>query len=233
MELFLKKSNNFGILIFRGIFEDNSIKTIYYKEIKTESLCEIETSLDYIENNLNYSFKSFTIDGRKGVIQLLERKYPNIPIQVCQYHQKATIRRYLTLNPKLECSLKLKELIKNLCSYNKEEFTKEFNDLENKYKDFLKEKTEITTESVDCTKIIKTTYKHKRIRSAIRSLKTNLPYLFTYREDKYKHLNIPNTTNICEGLFGSIKPKITIHRGLKINRKKQMFLNLLDINNKK
>ena len=216
MELFLKKSNNIGILIFRGIFENNSIKTIYYKEIKTESLYEIETSLHYIENNLNYSFKSFTIDGRKGVIELLKRKYPNIPIQLCQYHQKAIIRRYLTLNPKLECSIELNKLMKNLCLYNKEEFIKEFNNLENKYKDFLKEKTEIIIELKDYIKVIKKSYKHKRIRSAIKSLRTNLPYLFTYKEDKYKYLNIPNTTNICEGLFGSIKPKITIHRGLKI-----------------
>ena len=100
--------------------------------------------------------------------------------------------------------------------------------MENKYKDFLKEKTETIIELKDYIKVIKRTYKHKRIRSAIRSLRTNLPYLFTYKEDKYKDLNIPNTTNICEGLFGSIKPKITIHRGINKKNKHNMFIKLLE-----
>jgi hypothetical protein len=46
---------------------------IYIKDIKTENLTILEECLKYIENTLNYPFLSFTIDGRKGVIQLLER----------------------------------------------------------------------------------------------------------------------------------------------------------------
>jgi len=36
-------------------------------------------------------------------------------------------------------------------------------------------------------------YTHPRIRAAYRSLRTNLPYLFTYKN--YRNLAISNTTN--------------------------------------
>jgi len=56
-------------------------------------------------------------------------------------------------------------------------------------------------------------YTHKRLRSVYRSLKTNLPYLFTYQ--KYPELNIPNTTNSLDGTFSNFKSLPRIHRGLK------------------
>ncbi len=40
-------------------------------------------------------------------------------------------------------------------------------------------------------------YTHPKIRAAYRSLRTNLPYLFTYKN--YKYLSISNTTNALEG----------------------------------
>ena len=63
----------------------------------------------------------------------------------------------------------------------------------------------------------KSHYTHKRLRSAYRSLKTNLPWLFTW----YDHieLNIPNTTNEIEGNFADLKNKLRNHNGLSIKRK--------------
>ena len=40
-------------------------------------------------------------------------------------------------------------------------------------------------------------YTHQKTRSAYRSLVSNLPYLFTYKN--HKKLNINNTTNLIEG----------------------------------
>ena len=62
-------------------------------------------------------------------------------------------------------------------------------------------------------------YTHKRLRSAYRSLKTNLPYLFTYQEKQNKYLKIPNTTNLLDGFFSHLKDALRVHRGLKIKRK--------------
>ena len=80
MLLFLKGINNKGKYVFRT----NDNETIYIKDIDIEKLIYLEESLNYIENNLNYKIQSFTIDGRKGVIELLNKLYPYIPIQLCQ-----------------------------------------------------------------------------------------------------------------------------------------------------
>lgn len=44
--------------------------------------------------------QSFTVDGRRLMIRLLEKRYPDIPIQMCLFHMKAIIRRYTTMRPK-------------------------------------------------------------------------------------------------------------------------------------
>ena len=62
-------------------------------------------------------------------------------------------------------------------------------------------------------------YTHKKLRSAYRSLKTNLPYLFTYQEKQNRHLKIPNTTNLLDGFLSHLKDALRVHRGLNIKRK--------------
>ena len=84
------------------------------------------------------------------------------------------------------------------------------------YKEFLEEKS-ISSTTGDRN------YTHPRIRSAYRSLRTNLPYLFTYKN--YKHLSISNTTNALEGgVFSHMKNMISLHRGLS----KSLKLHLVD-----
>jgi hypothetical protein len=84
------------------------------------------------------------------------------------------------------------------------------------YKDFLDEKSISSTTG-------ELHYTHPRIRTAYRSLRTNLPYLFTYKN--YKKLNIQNTTNALEGgVFSHMKNMISLHRGLS----KSLKLNLVD-----
>lgn len=217
MLLFLK-----GINKGKYVFRTNNNQTIYVKDIDTEKLVYLEESLKYIENNLNYTFNSFTIDGRKGVIELLNKLYSNVPIQLCNFHQIKTIVTYTTKSPKTECGKELKSLILTLSNkeITEDSFIKQFIDLKTKYEEFLKEKS-INKETN------KTEYTHKRLRSAFRSIKTNLPYLFNYKKEEFKHLKIQNTTNACDGKFGRVKTKIRIHTGLKLKRKEKMFDKLI------
>ena len=64
-------------------------------------------------------------------------------------------------------------------------------------------------------------YTHKRLRSAYRSLRLNLPYLFTYQ--KYPELNIPNTTNSLDGCFAYLKELVRVHRGSSRNLKNKIL----------
>jgi hypothetical protein len=51
--------------------------------------------------------QSIICDGRKGLLQL----FGDIPIQMCNFHQIAIIRRYLTKKPKMQASKELWELV--------------------------------------------------------------------------------------------------------------------------
>lgn len=68
-------------------------------------------------------------------------------------------------------------------------------------------------------------YTHKRVRAAYRSLKINLPYLFTYQN--YPKLDIPNTTNSLDGSFSQLKMKLGVHRGMREPLKRKMIEEIL------
>ncbi len=143
---------------------------------------------------------------------------------MCHFHQKKIVQRYLTMRPKLEASKDLKKIVARLTQTTEKNFAKKLDEWYAFYKDFLEEKfVSSTTE--------KLYYTHPKIRATYRSLRTNLPYLFTYK--KYKYLSIPNTTNALEGgVFSHMKNMISLHRGLS----KSLKLKLVDyylVNHKK
>ncbi|MCB9963874.1 MAG: hypothetical protein H6855_02590 [Rhodospirillales bacterium] len=187
-------------------------RVIYFREIKVESIAALHAGLQIL-NGAGYRFKSFTLDGKRGFIQTLQSLYPHTPIQMCQFHQKAIIRRYVTNNPKTACGQDLKELMTRFGIQDPQEWIFDLFACRDKHKDFLAEKNE------------RGEFTHKRLRSAFRSLKTNLPYLFVC--DDIPAANIPNTTNHLEGSFAHLKEKIKIHRGLKQHRKKKAIQYLL------
>jgi hypothetical protein len=53
---------------------------------------------------LGYTIQSVVLDGKRG----LYKAFDDIPIQMCHFHQKQIIQRYITKNPRLEASIKLK-----------------------------------------------------------------------------------------------------------------------------
>jgi hypothetical protein len=162
-----------------------------------------------------FSIKAAVLDGKPGVRSL----FANVPVQMCHFHQKRIIQRYLTCNPKLEAGIELKEIADTLTLSEEKEFSQKLTNWRNKWNDFLKERT------YDLFNPKKWHYTHRRLRSAYRSLNINLPYLFTYQ--KYPKLNIPNTTNSLDGSFAHLKEKVTIHRGLRFNIKKKMIEQIL------
>lgn len=131
--------------------------------------------------------------------------FPDIPVQLCHFHQNQNIKRYLTNNPKLPASIELKRISLTLTKTNKEIFENELKQLYTKYKSFLNERT-VNPETG------KSHYTHKKLRSAFFSLKRNLPYLFVFED--FTDLNIPNTTNLLENKFNQLKQKLGCHHGM-------------------
>jgi len=192
-----------GLLIYRA-----QGRNIHWQEIVSERICDIEAGLLHLKAQ-GWMFSSVTIDGRKGVISLVNRLFPEAPVQLCLFHQKAIIRRYLTSHPKTLCGKELRALVAFLGFISEENFMDCLNDLRNRYADFLKERNELNQ------------FKHRRLRSALRSLRSNAPFLFTHQH--YPERNIPRTTNSCDGSFAHWKNKVKIHRGLKRERRAKMI----------
>jgi transposase-like protein len=197
----------FGVMVFKDAITGQILYKQYVKQ---------ETNQLYLQGVLEITrrgikIQSITCDGRKG---LLEQFAKDIPVQMCQFHQVAIIRRYLTKNPKMQASKELWGLVLLLKKTDKESFTAGLHLWYSKWEAFLNER------KIDDKG--KKRYVHKRLRSAYRSLKNNLPYLFTWYD--YMELNIPNTTNAIDGIFADLKNKLRNHNGLSTARK-QKFIN--------
>lgn len=194
-------------------------KVLLWQEIVSETIQVYSDCLDDLVA-AGYMFSGFVIDGRKGVRQLFERRYPGTPIQLCQFHQIQIVKRYIPQKAKTEAARRLRSIALSLAKISELEFADVLDSWHAKYGDFLKERTCIEGG------IKRWRYTHGRLRSAYRSLKTNLPYLFTFRHQPA--LKMPNTTNHCDGLFAHIKQKILIHRGISKKRRKKMIDFLLE-----
>lgn len=195
----------FGVMVFKNSLTGQILFKQYVKQ-ETNKLY-----LSGIEEITRRGIKIQAIicDGRKGLLQLFD----NIPIQMCHFHQVAIIRRYLTKRPKMQASKELWELVLLLSKTDKESFVGGLKDWYDKWKDFLNER------KIDASG--KNRYVHKRLRSAYRSLQTNLPWLFTWYDNM--QLKIPNTTNAIDGHFADLKNKLRNHNGLSIVRKKKFI----------
>ena len=193
---------NFGVMLFKDAYtKENLLK--YY--VRTETNALYIQGINALKNQ-GFEVVGIVCDGRKGLLQSFE----NIPVQMCQFHQVAIIRRYITKNPKMPASIDLKELVAMMKMTDKESFEGGLYLWHIKWKTFLNERT-INLETG------KSSYTHKRLRSAYRSLKTNLKWLFTWYD--YMELNIPNTTNAIDGHFSDLKNKLRNHNGLSKTRK--------------
>jgi hypothetical protein len=196
-----------GLLIYRA-----QRRNIHWQEIENERLQDMEAGLLHLRAQA-WTFSSVTIDGRKGAISLVNRLFPDTPVQLCIFHQKAIIRRYLTGHPKTLCGKELRALVAFLGFLSEEIFMGCLDDLRDRYADFLKERNELGQ------------FKHRRLRSALRSLRSNAPFLFTHQ--RFPDRGIPTTTNSCDGSFAHWKNKVKIHRGLKKQRRAKMIKFLL------
>ena len=67
----------------------------------------------------------------------------------------------------------------------------------------------------------RTTYTHRRLRSAYLSPKRNITWLWAYQD--YPNLHIPNTNNAIEGVFTDIKTKLRVHSGITKDRRNALI----------
>ncbi|MEK6900920.1 MAG: hypothetical protein AABX37_01110 [Nanoarchaeota archaeon] len=200
----------YGILVIRCA---RLKKNVHFHEVRSETPEEYYRARRILEAQ-GWIIEAAVVDGRRGLL----RVFGDVPVQMCQFHQIAIVRRYLTSRPKLEAGRELRALTLTLSITNEIVFTQLLDLWFRKWSEFLKERTYHTDRR-------HWQYTHKRIRSAYRSIATHLPYLFTYQ--RYPRLHIPNTTNSLDGYFGRLKHLLNVHRGLTIRRRYRLIQEIL------
>lgn len=203
---------SFGVMLFKDSISGTNLLKYYVKT---------ETNKMYRQGIKELIDKGFKItgiicDGRRGLLQ----SFVEFPVQMCQFHQASIIRRYITKNPILPASIELKTIVDIMSKTDKESFEGVLQEWFIKWNMFLNERS-MNSETG------KSYYTHKRLRSAYRGLKTNLPYLFTWY-DKIE-LKMPNTTNAIDGHFAHLKTKLRNHNGLSLERKKKFIDGFLKV----
>lgn len=196
---------DFGVMLFKDALTGEDLLWYF---VKTETVAMYVKGINTLLS-MGYEIVGIVCDGRRGLL----KAFGGIPVQICQFHQQKTVRKYLTSKPKTEAARELKRLSDTLAKTDKESFVGAFEEWHGRWSKYLNERTEVTGTG-------KTHYTHKPLRSAYLSIRRNLPHLFTW----YDHMGsgIPNTTNVIDAHFSQLKSRLLCHNGLS-RRRKQKF----------
>lgn len=202
---------SYGVCVFRSW---NLKRNIWWNEVSGEKVAHYYYGRKILEER-GWVFTAAVVDGRRGLATV----FRDIPVQICHFHQMKTVTKHLTRRPETLAGQTLRALMLTLPQSNERVFTHRLSDWHTQWKDFINEKTKVSG-----TK--HWYYTHKKVRSAYKSLATNLPFLFTYQT--YPELTIPNTTNTIDGYFASVKKKVAQHHGLRKDRRYKVISELLN-----
>lgn len=200
----------FGICVLRAAH----LRKNLYWELAFKETAEIYDRCRRRVEEQGFEITAVVVDGKPGVIEV----FWDVPIQMCHFHQSAIITRYLTRRPKLLPGQELRAVVLKIGNSNEDKLREGLDSWYKKWEVFLREKT-FNSETR------RWHYTHKRLRSAYRSIRRNLPLLYTYQ--KHPELKIPNTTNSLDGTFAYLKDMLRIHRGLKNSRKLKLIHEIL------
>lgn len=202
----------FGVMIF---LDAKSGAVLHRMYVRNETNDLYRHGMELIRSR-GTEIKAFVCDGRTGLLASITE----CPVQMCQFHMLQIVRRKLTNSPRLTCGRELLGLCRHMFTMGRKEFLAGFDGWCSRWDKFLPERTKLVSG--------KTTYTHRRLRSARKSIKAHLGWLFT--SEDFPSLGIPPTTNQIEGVNSRLKKVLRAHNGMsETNRKKVIdaFLNTL------
>lgn len=201
----------YGVMLFKDAITGRDLLWYFVKNetnaLYAQGIAELE--------EMGYEIPAVVFDGRKG----LPKMFPDKKVQICQFHQQRTVRKYLTKHPKTEAAVELKEIADMLTRTDKESFYGMFAGWCAKWDEYLRERT-IEQETGSSH------YTHKRLRSAYLSIRRNLPLLFTWYDNI--DMDIPNTTNLIDGHFSQLKRMLRNHNGMTRERRNKLVIGFFE-----
>ena len=201
---------HYGVVVFRS---PTLKKNLWWAETILETP-EVYARGYAALTDAGWNVTAVVLDGKRGIPKV----FGDIPLQLCQFHQVKTINTYLTRKPQTRAAQELRAIALTLARTDEATFTARLIAWEKYHRTFLDEHT-------FCGYCKRKHYVHRRLRSAYRSVQTNLPYLFTYQ--KFPDLHIPNTTNCLDGMFSQLKNRLAVHRGLSKTRRYKIISAIL------
>lgn len=195
----------FGVLV---ALDSATGQPLYMNFVKNETVKDYEDAVSSIKER-GYTIRGLIIDGKKSLFN----SFADYHIQMCQFHMKQIVKRYLTLNPKMLASRELKDLVGRLPRADEADFKNDFNEWKVKWKDTIERRSVYMDGS--------THYTHQRLRAAMNSLDFYMPYLFTYQKESCS--GMPNTNNKIEGTFTDLKKNLNNHSGMTEENRKRFI----------
>jgi len=196
---------NWGVLL---AIDSRSGRPLFLKFVRHECVDDYREAVCSIRER-GYEVRGVIIDG----IRSLFRLFADLPIQMCQFHMRQIVRRYISNKPRLLAARELKELMSRLTQMEKQEFEAAYEAWKIKWDSTLKRRSLL--------KSGKTHFTHRRLRSAMLSIDFYLPYLFTYQRSNCQ--GMPNTNNKIEGVFTDLKKNLNIHSGMNETSRKRLI----------
>ena len=198
---------NHGVMLFEDTITG---KDLLWYFVRNETNALYAQGISELEG-MGYEIPAVVFDGRKGLPMI----FPDKKVQLCQFHQQKTVRKYITKHPKTEAAMELKQIVDMLTKTDKESFEGMFGSWCAKWNEYLMERTTDADTG-------KSYYTHKKLRSAYLSVKRNLPLLFTWYDNI--EMDIPNTTNLIDGHFPHLKRMLRCHNGMSRERRDKLVV---------
>lgn len=198
------------------LYYDHDIRYVQlYRETNQEKYKEIKEDLENLKK-LGVDIYSVTCDGHKAILKAIRKVFPNAIIQRCLVHIKRQTRNYLSTQPKTIQAQELLQLSNKITSIKTIEqsvyWLVEFKIWYDKNLLFINEQS-----YKEDTK--RYWYTHAKLHAACSLIVNAIPDMFSYLDD----VEIPYTTNRLENYFTHLKEKLTLHRGLRFEAKKNFI----------
>ena len=198
------------------LYYDHDLRYVQlYRHTNQEKYKEIREDLKNLKK-LGVEVYSVTCDGHKAILKAVRNVLPNAIIQRCLVHIKRQAKNYLSERPQTQAGIELLRLSRQITNIKNHEQSNEWllcmKVWIDSYHDFVCEQSHNPATS-------RQWFKHKNLHAAYQLILNAIPNMFFYLDDP----EIPRTTNRLESYFTHLKEKLTLHRGLRLEAKKNFI----------
>ena len=198
------------------LYYDHDIRYVQlYRETSQEKYREIKEDLENLKR-LGMAVCSVTCDGHKAILKAIRKVFPQAIVQRCLVHVKRQARNYLSSVPKTQAGQELLCISRRITRLKTQEETAlwllDLHRWHQRYSDYV---NEISFNPLTQ----RYWYTHKNLHAAFTLIQKAVPNLFQYLDDP----EVPATTNRLENYFSHLKEKLTLHRGLRLESKRNFI----------